>query len=81
MSLAPYFDIVVGTDPGVEMIKQAQALGGTTQSGRTIQHMVKAAEEIDQLQIDGYGPLKGRVDLVTAAMAVNSLLDHLLQVE
>ena len=81
MALAPWFDIAVGTDPGVGMVNQARALGGTTKSGRTIQYVVKAAEEIDQLGADGYGPLKGKADLVTAAMAASDFLNGILKTE
>lgn len=83
-AVAPRFASAVGVDPGVEMIAQAEALGGYCartaaggkdggqgeQEGRRIVFLVAAAEEIDQLdEVE-----QGSVDLITAGMAVSFAL-------
>jgi hypothetical protein len=52
------------------MIEAANELGGKTKSGKDIEFVVSAAEEISQIK--DLEP--GSVDLLTAAMAVSCVL-------
>jgi ubiquinone/menaquinone biosynthesis C-methylase UbiE len=65
------FDRTIGSDPGVQMIEAANALGGKTKSGKDIEFVVAAAEEISQIK--GLEPAS--VDLLTSAMAVSYVLE------
>ncbi|PMD39941.1 S-adenosyl-L-methionine-dependent methyltransferase [Hyaloscypha variabilis F] len=61
------FDRTIGSDPGVQMIEAANALGGKIKSGKDIEFVVAAAEEISQIK--GLEPAS--VDLLTSAMAAH----------
>lgn len=69
--IALHFNHAVGVDPGAEMINQAKMVGGTTKSGKAIKYVVLGAEDLDSLDVEGLGPLQGKVDLITAAMAAS----------
>ena len=69
--LSSSFDRTIGSDPGAQMIEAANALGGKTKSGRDIEFVVAAAEEITRIK--GLEP--GSVDLLTSAMAVGYALE------
>jgi len=64
------FERTIGSDPGAQMIKAANTLGGKTKSGKDIEFVVAAAEDISQIK--GLEP--GSVDLLTSAMAVSYVL-------
>jgi len=61
------FDKTIGADPGAQMSKAANALGGKTKSRKSIKFMVATTEEISQIK--GLEP--GSVDLLTTTMAVS----------
>ena len=65
--LAAFFDRVSGVDPGVEMISQANKIGGTNKDGSPIQYVVAEAESFGHDQ----GFADGSVDLITSALAVH----------
>jgi SAM-dependent methyltransferase len=73
--LATWFDHAVGLDPSVEMINRALQLGGRTKSGQHLKYAVSTAENISHGITDVLPNVKdlGRVDLLTAAMAVSIL--------
>ncbi|KAH8792615.1 S-adenosyl-L-methionine-dependent methyltransferase [Hyaloscypha finlandica] len=61
------FDKTIGADPGAQMSKAANALGGKTKSRKSIKFMVATTEEISQIK--GLEP--GSVDLLTTTMAAH----------
>jgi trans-aconitate 3-methyltransferase len=65
--LALSFENTIGADPGYQMIEAAKALGGKTKSGKDIEFVVAAAEEISQI----HGLEPGSIDILTSAMAVS----------
>lgn len=68
--MAPFFTTAYGVDPGTEMIAKARDIGGTTKAGKDIEFLTCAAENLDKLsQVE-----HGSVNLITAGMAVSSLL-------
>lgn len=66
--IARYFEVAIGVDPGEEMIKAAQTLGGTTAVDDPIAFCVAGAEELGTVEQLG----ESSVDLLIAAMAVRS---------
>ncbi|GKZ25173.1 hypothetical protein AbraIFM66951_001131 [Aspergillus brasiliensis] len=64
--LAPYFERVVGIDPGLEMIQTAQRLGGVTGSDSPIDFQVATAEDCAKIQ-----NVENGVDLLVSAMAAH----------
>lgn len=67
--VAHSFDRALGVDPGAAMIETARGLGGKTRAGEEIGFVAGAAEELSDVP----GVREGRVDLVTAAMAVGGI--------
>lgn len=67
--VAPLFTTAFGVDPGAEMVAKAREIGGTTKTGKGIEFLTCAAEDLDKLsQVE-----HGSVNLITAGMAVSSL--------
>jgi ubiquinone/menaquinone biosynthesis C-methylase UbiE len=67
--VARSFDRALGVDPGEAMIETARGLGGKTRADEDIGFVAGAAEEL----LGVPGVQDGRVDLVTAAMAVGGV--------
>ena len=68
--LAKRFETAHGVDPSPEMINTAKRLGGETASGKPIEFLVGRAEDMAGLKWDM--PVEGKVDLLTAGMAVSA---------
>ncbi|KAH8597296.1 S-adenosyl-L-methionine-dependent methyltransferase [Bisporella sp. PMI_857] len=66
-SLAQHFSHAIGLDPGKEMIKQAQMIGGKSKGNHQIEYENLGAEELDRSTLVA----AGSVDLLTAAMAAH----------
>ncbi|KAL1877011.1 hypothetical protein Daus18300_002620 [Diaporthe australafricana] len=63
--VGPFFTTTFGIDPGAEMIAKARTIGGMTKTGKKIEFVTCAAEDLDKLsQVE-----HGSVNLVTAGMA------------
>lgn len=65
--VGPFFTTAFGVDPGIEMISKARAIGGTTRTGKDIEFLACAAEDLDSLSQVKHGS----VNLITAGMAVS----------
>lgn len=68
--LAKHFETAYGVDPSPEMINTAKRLGGETASGKPIDFLVGRAEDMGGSNWDN--PIEGKVDLLTAGMAVSA---------
>ena len=68
--LAKRFETAYGVDPSPEMINTANRLGGETASGKPIDFLVGRAEDMGGSNWDK--PIEGKVDLLTAGMAVSA---------
>lgn len=66
--VGPFFKTAFGVDPGVEMISKAREIGGTTRTGKDIEFLICAAEDLDSLSQVKHGS----VNLITAGMAVSA---------
>lgn len=67
--VGPFFTTAFGVDPGIEMIAKARAVGGNTKTGKDIDFLTCAAEDIDNLSQVKHES----VNLITAGMAVSPL--------
>lgn len=64
--LLPFFDRVVGIDPGQEMIAAAKADARFAEVADRVQFLVAGAEQCGDI-----AALEGQVDVITVAMAVS----------
>ncbi|CZS94714.1 hypothetical protein WAI453_013382 [Rhynchosporium graminicola] len=69
VDLAHSFDRAIGVDPALAMISVARERGGKTRSGKEIEYVVSAAEDLSNIEIEGLEPES--VDLLTAATAAH----------
>ncbi|KAL2292596.1 hypothetical protein FJTKL_09542 [Diaporthe vaccinii] len=65
--VGPFFTTAFGVDPSIEMISKARAIGGTTRTGKDIEFLTCAAEDLDSLSQVKHGS----VNLITADMAAH----------
>ncbi|KAK2607514.1 hypothetical protein N8I77_006180 [Diaporthe amygdali] len=65
--VAPFFTTAFGVDPGAEMVAKAREIGGTTKTGKGIEFLTCAAEDLDKLSRVEHGS----VNLITAGMAAH----------
>lgn len=70
--VGPFFTTAFGVDPGIEMIAKARAIGGTTRTGKDIEFLTCAAEDLDSLSQVKHGS----VSLITAGMAVSAFCNR-----